>query len=53
MCVYVCVCRGGGGVGVVGNFSAAKLSLTIIIVIALHKIYSIVYNFRIGLNDVR
>ena len=49
MCM--CVCR-GGGVGVVGNFSA-KLSLTIIIVIALHKIYSIVYNFRISLNDVR
>ena len=35
MCGCVCVCE--GGLGVVGNFSA-KLSLTIIIVIALYKI---------------
>ena len=35
----MCVCVGGGGVGVrvVGNFSA-KLSLTTTIVIALYKI---------------
>ena len=39
VCVGVCVCVGGWGVGVgvVGNFSA-NLSLTTIIVIALYKI---------------
>ena len=37
VCVCGCVCVGGVGVRVVGNFSA-NLSLTTIIVIALYKI---------------